>query len=60
MPLDDMKNESSCSFSLDLSEMVIPECKNSEETEELMVSISSKDAFNYGFLVESVRMESRP
>ena len=46
--------------SLGLSEIVLTEWRNPEETEDIMASGSSKDVSNSGLSMELVRMESNP
>ena len=50
--------EASCG--LELSEWVLTEHRNPEETKEGMASASPKDASSSGLSTESVRIESRP
>ena len=45
---------------LELSERVLTEQRNPEETEDVMTSVSSREASNSGVSSESVRMESKP
>ena len=47
------------SCSLEVSEKVLTEWKNPEETEYVMASGSSKDVSKSSVLMESVRMESK-
>ena len=48
------------SCSLELSESVLNEQRNPEETEDVMASGSSKDVSNSGVARELVRMKSKP
>ena len=48
------------SCSLELSEIVLSEQRNPEETEDIRASGSSKDVSNSGVSRELVRMESKP
>ena len=48
------------SGSLELSERVLTEQSNPEETEEIMASGSSREVSYSGVSSESVRMESNP
>ena len=47
------------SYSLELSERVLTEQRNPEETEGVTASGSSKEAFNSGVSRQLVRMDSR-
>ena len=48
------------SCGLELSEIVVTEQRNLEETEDVKASGSSKDVSNSGVSMELVRMESKP
>ena len=48
----------SCDF--DVSETILTEQRNPEETEEVMTSDALKELFNSSVPMESVRMESKP
>ena len=48
------------SCNLELSETVLTEHRHPEETEEAMVSASSKDVSSSGMAMESVRIEAIP
>ena len=54
-----MRPEARANCSLELLEIVLTHWRNPEETEDLMASGSSKDVFNSGVSMESVRMESK-
>ena len=56
--LEDLMLGASCG--LEVSEIVLTEWRNQEETEDVMASASSKDVSNSGVSMESVRMESKP
>ena len=48
------------SWCLEVSEIVLTEHRNPEETEDVIASGSSKDMSNSGVSMESVRMEFKP
>ena len=48
------------SCGLKVSETVLTKQRNHEETEEIIMSSSSKDVSNSGVLMESLRMEFKP